>query len=87
LEEKAPFYAGLGVSTYLVIDAITPRGKPRTQIDLSVWRRSRPLKADTEGRLALPAWSPRQMGLHIEARGQHLAFVDEVSGKSLFDMK
>jgi Uma2 family endonuclease len=82
LEEKAPFYAGLGVSTYLVIDAITPRGKPRAQIGLSAWRRSRPMAPDAAGRLALP-----EMGLRIEARGRHLAFVDVVSGKLLFDME
>jgi Uma2 family endonuclease len=86
LEGKAFFYAGLGIPTYLVIDAITSRGKPRAQIRLSAWRtiagRPRPMTPDEQGRLALP-----EMGLRIEAQGRQLAFVDEMSGKLLFDME
>jgi Uma2 family endonuclease len=86
LEGKASFYATLGIPTYLVIDAITPQGRPRAQIGLSAWRtvagQPRPMRPDQEGRLALP-----EMGVRIEARGRQLAFVDEVSGRFLFDME
>jgi Uma2 family endonuclease len=86
LERKAPFYAGLGIPTYLVIDAITSRGTPRQQIGLSAWRmvagQSQPMAPDAGGRLLLP-----EMGLRIEAQGRRLVFVDEMTGRFLFNME
>ncbi|MCP4621990.1 MAG: Uma2 family endonuclease [bacterium] len=84
LDDKVSFYGGKNISTYLVIDALTPQNKPREQIDLHVWRliggKMREMRADAEGALALP-----EMKLKVWARGQQLYFMDLATRKVLFD--
>jgi Uma2 family endonuclease len=85
LEEKVSFYLNLGVSTYLVIDAITPRSELRSEIELHLWRsvegQARKIAPDAQGRLALP-----EMGLSVSAQGQRISFMDAASGEVLLDM-
>ena len=40
LERKVLFYGKLGIATYVVIDAITARGRLRERIQLRGWRRT-----------------------------------------------
>jgi Uma2 family endonuclease len=84
LQQKVPFYLGLGIPSYLVIDAITARSQLRKQIELHGWQLvdDQPCKMETasDGSLALPA-----MGLRIRAQGQRIIFVDEVTGEMLCD--
>ncbi|MCP4696373.1 MAG: hypothetical protein GY862_05950 [Gammaproteobacteria bacterium] len=84
LKGEVSFYGRKNVSTYLLIDAITPQDKPREQIDLHVWQQTggkmRKMCADAEGALVLP-----EMKLKILACGQQLHFVDLTAGKTLLD--
>jgi Uma2 family endonuclease len=84
LVNQVPFYLGLGIPTYLAIDAITPRSRLREQIELHLWRQrqgqARQVAADSEGRLALP-----EMGLKVQAEEQRIRLLDLVSGQFLRD--
>ena len=84
LQQKVPFYLGLGIPFYLAIDAITTRAQLRKQIELHGWRLvdNQPCRIDpaADGSLALPA-----MGLRIRAMGQRIMFSDEVTGELLCD--
>jgi len=85
MEKKLPFYLNLGISTYLVIDAITPQATVRPEIKMRLWRSAggqpREVAPDAQGRLALP-----EMGLIILAQGQQVRFIDEATGEMLVDM-
>ncbi len=76
----------MGIKTYLVIDAITPRSKERPQIELHLWRNIsgvvQTVAADAEGYLTLP-----EMQLKVRAIGRRLVFVDAVTDKVLLDNK
>ena len=80
LEEKNIFYMGLGIPTYLVIDAIKPNSDLRSQIELHLWRsidgRIQKMEADGDGSLLLP-----EMGLRIAAAGRKLLFRDAETGE------
>ncbi|MDM8523692.1 Uma2 family endonuclease [Desulfococcaceae bacterium HSG8] len=85
LEDNVPFYAGLGIESYLIIDAITPRAEPQEQIGLHLWKRTRSgnvrrIRPDAEGYLPLP-----EMKVKIKARGQQLVFADIMTGEVLRD--
>jgi Uma2 family endonuclease len=86
LEDLVPFYLGLGISTYLVIDAITPQDELRKQIQLHAWQveNGQPVKVapDAAGRLVIPT-----LGLTVHALGQRLTFVDSVTGEVLMDVE
>jgi Uma2 family endonuclease len=86
LEDLVPFYFGLGISTYLVIDAVTPQNKLRKQIRLHAWQvaNGQPVKLapDAAGRLVLPT-----LGLTVHALGRRLTFVDSVTGEVLMDVE
>jgi Uma2 family endonuclease len=86
LEDLVPFYFGLGISTYLVIDAVTPQNKLRKQIQLHAWQvaNGQPVKVvpDAAGRLVLPT-----LGLTVHALGRRLTFVDSVTGEVLMDVE
>ncbi|MDM8552975.1 Uma2 family endonuclease [Desulfobacterales bacterium HSG2] len=79
-----PFYTGLGVPTYLVIDAVTPRAQLRNPFVLHLWRKTgrrvRKIRPDAEGRLLLP-----EMKISVRAEGQRLIFADSVTGEILRD--
>jgi Uma2 family endonuclease len=84
LDDNKTLYMGLGISTYLVIDAITPPGKLRDQMELRVWQlingNAVEMMPDWEGCLVLP-----EMGLKVGASGQELFFIDRVTGNKLLN--
>jgi len=84
LDDNKMLYMGLGISTYLVIDAITPQGKLRNQMELRVWQlingNTVEMMPDWEGCLVLP-----EMGLKVGASGQELFFIDRVTGNKLLN--
>lgn len=84
LTDKVAFYLGLGISTYLVIDAITPSNQMRKQIALHLWRLvdgvPQVMLPDAEGGFALP-----ELGFRILAEGQRLQFVDLVTSEVALD--
>jgi Uma2 family endonuclease len=86
LETKVPFYLNLGVSLYLVLDAITAQGQPRQHFQLHAWRlvggRPQKIRPDSQGSLILS-----DVELKVMARGQRLSFMDTVTGELLFDME
>ena len=84
LDDNKILYMSLGISTYLVIDAINPKGELRPQIELQGWRlingNTMKIIADRESCLVLP-----EMGLKVSAEGQKLFFIDRVTGNRLFN--
>lgn len=86
LEKKVSFYQRLGISTYLVIDAVTPRNQPRKLIQLHLWRvvNGTPVKQspDAAGRFWLP-----ELGVRLHALGRRLIFVNADTGEELYDGK
>jgi Uma2 family endonuclease len=80
LQNKVPFYLGLGIATYLAIDAVTSSGRLRDPIELHLWRlisgRPQAMQPDPAGELMLP-----EMGFRVSARGQRLRFVDARTGE------
>jgi len=82
MRNKLIFYTGLGISSYLVIDAITPGSKLHENIELHFWRKSRgeicQIHPDTEGFLILP-----EMTIKVRAEGQKLIFADRAAGQIL----
>lgn len=84
LAEKAPFYLGLGIASYLVIDAITPSNRLRRRINLQLWRnvngQFQTVDPDEDDGFALP-----ELGLRIFAEGQEIYFVDLTTGETLLD--
>ena len=84
LEDKVPFYLGLGIASYLVIDAITPSNRLRRRINLQLWRNSngqpQRIEPDEDDGFALP-----EVGLRIFTEGQEIFFVDLVTGETLLD--
>ena len=84
LENKATFYLGLGIPTYLVIDAVTPGGRLRQQVALHLWRavegQPQKIQPDAQEGALLP-----EMGLKIVAQGQRIRFVDVNTGEFLLD--
>ncbi len=82
LHHKVPFYFSLGISTYLVIDAVTPRSQLREQIELHLWQLidGQLSKIETQGEYLIP-----QMGLTIAAQGQQLYFTESATGKVLLN--
>ncbi len=85
LQENVTLYFGLGIQTYLVIDAANTDGTARPQINLHLWRSIQgtvqKLAPDVEGYFTLP-----EMGLKIRAIGQQIIFVDVFSDEVLLDM-
>jgi len=79
LEQKNEFFMQLGIPTYLVIDAITPRGQLRPHIQLHLWRlldgQMHAVEPDADGTLLLP-----EMGFRVSAHGQQIQFVDAATG-------
>jgi Uma2 family endonuclease len=86
LEKMVPFYVGLGISTYVVIDAVTPQNELRKQIQIQAWQfeNGQPVKVapDVAGRLVIPT-----LGLTVHALGQRLMFVDNATGELLMDVE
>jgi Putative restriction endonuclease len=84
LKNNVSLYSSLGVSTYLVIDAVTPAGQPREPIELHLWRligeRPRAQQADRDGYFILP-----EMGLKMIAEGQRIRLINRVTGEALCD--
>ncbi|MEM7131863.1 MAG: Uma2 family endonuclease [Chloroflexota bacterium] len=85
LNEKNRFYLEeLGITTYLVIDAITPQGHHRSQIRLYLWRleggQMWKIDSDLDGGYLLP-----EIGIRLYAEGQQLRFIDVEASKNLLD--
>ncbi len=83
LQENVLFYFGLGIETYLVIDAVTPQKKLREPIELHLWRKGKPFRkvgADNAGYFCLP-----EMNIKIADQQCNLIFVDMVTGNVLRD--
>jgi len=85
LKANVPFYFGLGVETYLVIDAITPQKKLREPIELHLWRKPKgqsiqKMSADSDGYFELP-----EMKIKIAVQQQRLIFADALTGEVLHD--
>lgn len=85
LQDNVPFYFGLGVETYLVIDAITPQKQLRNPIELHFWRKTKgqsyqKIEADSAGYFYLPS-----MKIKIKAEQQRLTFIDALTGEMLRD--
>ncbi len=86
LQHKVRLYTHIGVPTYLVIDAISPRHKRRQEVRLFLWRMEEGeletvYPDDLEG-FALP-----EMGVHLRAEGQKLLFTELETGQVLGDME
>jgi Tfp pilus assembly protein PilN len=84
LERKVPLYLGLGISSYIAIDAVTTRQQLRKQIELHGWGlidgRHCKMTPAADGSLPLTA-----MGLRIRALGQRIMFNDAETGELLLD--
>lgn len=84
LEANVDFYQDLGISTYLVIDAIRPDSRLRTPIALYLWRmdagRLRPVSPDEDRGFPLP-----EIGLRVWADREGLHFSDLATGQELLD--
>ncbi len=84
-QTKVDFYAGLGIETYLVIDAITSGNRLRHPIKLYLWRlrngQPQAIAANVRGGFALP-----EIGLQIWVAGQRIHFADLATGQDLRDM-
>lgn len=85
LQSNVPLYLGLGVDSYLVIDAVTPQARLRAQIELHLWRRTggagwRKVAPDSSGYLHVP-----ELYIKLTAAGQRLVFVDAISGRLVRD--
>jgi len=85
LEANVPFYFGLGVETYLIIDAITPQKKLREPIELHLWRKPKgqtiqKISADSAGYFCLP-----EMNIKIAVQQQRLIFANALTGEVLRD--
>lgn len=85
LKSNVPLYFGLGVDSYLVIDAVTPRAQLRDPVALHLWRRTgrssaAKVRPDARGYLRLP-----EMHLGLAAAGRRLVFVDAKSDAVLRD--
>ncbi|MCP4353198.1 MAG: hypothetical protein GY795_47715 [Desulfobacterales bacterium] len=84
LKDNVPFYMGLGIPTYLAVDAITPKPRLREQIRLCMWRNRRGqgvrVQPDSEGYLLFP-----EMDIKVKAVGQRLIFSDNITGELLLD--
>jgi Uma2 family endonuclease len=82
LKNNVPFYTGLGIPAYLVIDAVTPSAELREEIGLYFWHKTvtgiRLTRPDADGRLAVP-----EMHVCITVRGQELIFEDIRTGQPL----
>ena len=83
MEDKVKFYMGIGVSTYLVVDQITPQGKLRQPIQLHVWRnvngQTQKIQPKAHGYL-LP-----EMAVTLSVDGRALIFRHQVDGRVLYD--
>ncbi len=86
LQTNMDFYASLGISTYLAIDAVTPKNTLREPIEVNLWRYTqgemRKIKPDRTGALALP-----EMGVQIFTRKDHIRLVDMGTGQPLHDIE
>ncbi|MBV7330749.1 Uma2 family endonuclease [Chloroflexi bacterium TSY] len=84
LRQKNGFYLGLGIPTYLVIDAITPEGAPCPQIELHLWRlihgQIRQISPNATGTFFLP-----EIGFGVRADGRRIRFLDPMTGEPLLD--
>jgi len=73
----------LGISACLVIDAITPQGKP-CDIELFLWRKTngavRKIQPEADGYLPIP-----EMHVKIKAEGRKLIVSDIMTGEILRD--
>ncbi|MFO1431335.1 MAG: Uma2 family endonuclease [Candidatus Competibacteraceae bacterium] len=83
LQQQVPFYLGLDIPFYLVIDAVTTRGQLRKQIELHGWQfvdgKPREVEAAIDGSLPVSA-----MGLRVRALGQRIMFSDEATDEQQF---
>lgn len=84
LEKNVPFYFGLGIPSYLVIDAITSTNRPRKQIQLHLWRmvngQVMKMAPDRNNRLAIP-----ELGVSVSVWGRRFRFEDLNTGEVLQD--
>jgi len=83
-KKKVRFYMDFGIPAYLVIDAITQRGKPRDPIQLTLWRKTdgevRKIRPDADGYLPVP-----ELFVKIKAEGRKIVVADIVTGEILRD--
>ena len=88
LEANVPFYFGLGVETYLVIDVFDPQTEElREPIELHLWRKPNgqsieKISADSAGYFLLPS-----MNLKVAVQQQRLILVDTLTSEVLRDNK
>jgi Uma2 family endonuclease len=86
LQHNMDFYAGLGISTYLAIDAVTPQNTLREPIEVHLWRftqgKMQKVKPNRAGALVLP-----EMGVEILMRKDHLQLIDMGTGQPLHDLE
>jgi multidrug efflux pump subunit AcrA (membrane-fusion protein) len=84
LEQNVPFYFGLGIQAYLVIDGITPTSQLRKFIQLHLWRVMNgqivKIAPDHAGRLAIP-----ELGVSVSVWGRRLSFTELATGEPLLD--
>ncbi|MDM8527172.1 Uma2 family endonuclease [Anaerolineales bacterium HSG24] len=85
LEDKVTLYLGLGISAYLVVDAVTRHKKHRQQYQLHLWRlingMSHKIPPNADGRLDVP-----ELDIQVWAEGQWLRFANMQTGKVLSDV-
>lgn len=83
--EKMVFYLGLGIPTYVVVDAVTAESQLKQQIELYGWElvngRSQAITPDSNGQLLLS-----MLGLQVMVQEGRLRFIDRWRGEVLRDM-
>jgi Uma2 family endonuclease len=84
LERKVPLYLGLGIASYIAIDAVTTRQQLRKQIELHGWELidGRHCKMTPAADDSLPLTA---MGLRIRTLGQRIMLSDVETGELLLD--
>ena len=86
LRDKRHFYFGLGITTYLVIDAVTPASKLRDKIEFYLWQNVEgaicSISPDKTGYFLLP-----EMQIKITAIDNQLVFIDAMTEQKLLDIE
>ncbi len=86
LESNALLYMELGVSAYIVIDAVTPEGLACKQTGLHMWRKIKGqisrIQKDAEGYLNVS-----EMSIRLKASGHRLITFESLAGEIIYDIR
>ncbi|MCP4111890.1 MAG: hypothetical protein GY749_41240 [Desulfobacteraceae bacterium] len=84
LENNAPLYMELGVSAYIVINAVTPEGLACEKTGMHMWRKTNEqisrIQTDAEDYLNVP-----EMSIRLRASGDRLISLETLESEILYD--